>query len=136
MAKLSSSQGTTSDQDNRFSDKEKKLLKQMKFEESLSTKVGVGHIADSYIPTRQKKSFPSHRKIILNLIRPRFIDRSRQSSTGRAEAVDLNQGQRIPGHGGRRCGRVHLQPAGSQGTLSGASLFRHPQFVHKEVSSY
>ena len=31
--------GTSSDQDNRFSDKEKKLLKQMKFEESLNKKV-------------------------------------------------------------------------------------------------
>ena len=32
-------QGTNADQDNRFSDKEKKLLKQMKFEEVLSKKV-------------------------------------------------------------------------------------------------
>jgi serine/arginine repetitive matrix protein 1 len=32
-------QGTNADQDNRFSDKEKKLLKQMKFEEILSKKV-------------------------------------------------------------------------------------------------
>ena len=32
-------QGTSADQDNRFSDKEKKLLKQMKFEDALSTKV-------------------------------------------------------------------------------------------------
>ncbi len=32
-------QGTSADQDNRFSDKEKKLLKQMKFEEVLHTKV-------------------------------------------------------------------------------------------------
>ena len=32
-------QGTSADQDNRFSDKEKKLLKQMKFEESLTTKI-------------------------------------------------------------------------------------------------
>ena len=32
-------QGTTADQDNRFSDKEKKLLKTMKYEESITTKV-------------------------------------------------------------------------------------------------
>ena len=32
-------QGTSADQDNRFSDKEKKLLKQMKFEESLLVKI-------------------------------------------------------------------------------------------------
>ena len=32
-------QGTNADQDNRFSDKEKKLLKQMKFEDILSKKV-------------------------------------------------------------------------------------------------
>ena len=32
-------QGTTAEQDKRFSDKEKKLLKTMKFEESLSQKV-------------------------------------------------------------------------------------------------
>lgn len=31
--------GTNSEQDSRFSDKEKKLLKQMKFEQSLDTKV-------------------------------------------------------------------------------------------------
>ena len=34
-------QGTNADQDNRFSDKEKKLLKQMKFEEILSKKVPI-----------------------------------------------------------------------------------------------
>ena len=34
-------QGTNADQDNRFSDKEKKLLKQMKFEEVLSKKVAI-----------------------------------------------------------------------------------------------
>ena len=34
-------QGTNADQDNRFSDKEKKLLKQMKFEEILSKKVSI-----------------------------------------------------------------------------------------------
>lgn len=33
------SQGTSADQDTRFSDKEKKLLKQMKFSESLNAKV-------------------------------------------------------------------------------------------------
>lgn len=32
-------QGTSADQDTRFSDKEKKLLKQMKFSESLNAKV-------------------------------------------------------------------------------------------------
>ena len=32
-------QGTSADQDNRFSDKEKKLLKQMKFEDSLANKI-------------------------------------------------------------------------------------------------
>jgi len=31
--------GTSADQDNRFSDKEKKLLKSMKFEDILSTKI-------------------------------------------------------------------------------------------------
>jgi len=31
--------GTSADQDNRFSDKEKKLLKQMKFEDALNVKV-------------------------------------------------------------------------------------------------
>jgi serine/arginine repetitive matrix protein 1 len=36
---LNDFQGTNADQDNRFSDKEKKLLKQMKFEEILSKKV-------------------------------------------------------------------------------------------------
>jgi len=30
--------GTSADQDNRFSDKEKKLLKQMKFEDALNVK--------------------------------------------------------------------------------------------------
>ena len=34
-------QGTNADQDNRFSDKEKKLLKQMKFEEILAKKVEI-----------------------------------------------------------------------------------------------
>lgn len=32
-------QGTNADQDNRFSDKEKKLLKTMKFDDNLSSKV-------------------------------------------------------------------------------------------------
>ena len=34
-------QGTSADQDNRFSDKEKKLLKQMKFDESLAVKIDI-----------------------------------------------------------------------------------------------
>ncbi len=37
-------QGTSSDQDNRFSDKEKKLLKQMKFEEVLATKIDMRRV--------------------------------------------------------------------------------------------
>lgn len=37
-------QGTSADQDNRFSDKEKKLLKQMKFEDILSTKVDLSRV--------------------------------------------------------------------------------------------
>jgi len=36
--------GTSADQDNRFSDKEKKLLKQMKFDESLATKIDIKKI--------------------------------------------------------------------------------------------
>lgn len=34
-------QGTSAEQDNRFSDKQKKLLKQLKFSENLNNKVGV-----------------------------------------------------------------------------------------------
>ena len=37
-------QGTTTDQDNRFSDKEKKLLKTMKFEDVLAKKVDMGKV--------------------------------------------------------------------------------------------
>ncbi len=37
-------QGTSADQDNRFSDKEKKLLRQMKFEESLNTKIDLSRV--------------------------------------------------------------------------------------------
>ena len=39
MADAGFFRGTTADQDNRFSDKEKKLLKTMKYEESITTKV-------------------------------------------------------------------------------------------------
>lgn len=39
MADAGFFRGTTSDQDNRFSDKEKKLLKTMKYEESITLKV-------------------------------------------------------------------------------------------------
>ena len=37
-------QGTTTDQDNRFSDKEKKLLKTMKFEDILTKKVDMSKV--------------------------------------------------------------------------------------------
>ena len=37
-------QGTTADQDNRFSDKEKKLLKMMKFEEGLNAKIDMAKV--------------------------------------------------------------------------------------------
>ncbi|CAB4060868.1 SRRM1 [Lepeophtheirus salmonis] len=39
MADAGFFRGTSADQDNRFSDKEKKLLKQMRFEEILATKI-------------------------------------------------------------------------------------------------
>jgi len=39
MADAGFFRGTSADQDNRFSDKEKKLLKQMKFEDVLLTKI-------------------------------------------------------------------------------------------------
>ena len=41
---ISLSQGTSSDQDNRFSDKEKKLLKTMKFEDNLVKKVDMSKV--------------------------------------------------------------------------------------------
>ena len=45
MADAGFFRGTTADQDNRFSDKEKKLLKQMKFEENiLTTKIEWGKV--------------------------------------------------------------------------------------------
>ena len=40
-------QGTSADQDNRFSDKEKKLLNSMRFEESLAKKVDMKKVSDS-----------------------------------------------------------------------------------------
>ena len=40
-------QGTSADQDNRFSDKEKKLLNSMRFEESLAKKVDMKKVRDS-----------------------------------------------------------------------------------------
>jgi hypothetical protein len=50
-------QGTNADQDNRFSDKEKKLLKQMKFEEILSKKVKKGFFELFYIDSFHTESF-------------------------------------------------------------------------------
>ena len=44
-----SSQGTSADQDNRFSDKEKKLLNSMRFEESLAKKVDMKKVIFFFI---------------------------------------------------------------------------------------
>ena len=52
-------QGTSADQDNRFSDKEKKLLNSMRFEESLAKKVDMKKVRDSpyiiyYLASRKR----------------------------------------------------------------------------------
>ena len=44
MADAGFFRGTTTDQDNRFSDKEKKLLKTMKFEDNLGVKVDMSKV--------------------------------------------------------------------------------------------
>jgi len=44
MADAGFFRGTTTDQDNRFSDKEKKLLKTMKFEDNLSKKIDMSKV--------------------------------------------------------------------------------------------
>ena len=41
-------QGTSADQDNRFSDKEKKLMNSMRFEESLAKKVDMKKVTPLY----------------------------------------------------------------------------------------
>ena len=41
-------QGTSADQDNRFSDKEKKLMNSMRFEESLAKKVDMKKVTPFY----------------------------------------------------------------------------------------
>jgi len=44
MADAGFFRGTSAEQDNRFSDKEKKLLKQMKFADNLTTKVEMNKV--------------------------------------------------------------------------------------------
>ena len=87
---ISLSQGTSSDQDNRFSDKEKKLLKTMKFEDNLVKKVDMSKVkmdvlkpwitkriyemlkmeddvVVEFIFNQLKEKFPDPRKMQINL---------------------------------------------------------------------